>query len=96
MKKLKYMLLSLALIAVVGGALAFKAKFSTTYCTAPVNTDGSCPAACPAFTANSTIANAITSFCTTVPPNAQCTYLDVDQNPQPITCDRTTLLTTEQ
>ena len=33
MKKVKFMLLSLALIAVVGGALAFKAKFSTTFCT---------------------------------------------------------------
>jgi hypothetical protein len=33
MKKVKIMLLSLALIAVVGGALAFKAKFDTNYCT---------------------------------------------------------------
>jgi hypothetical protein len=33
MKKIKIMLLSLALFAVVGGALAFKAKFNKTYCT---------------------------------------------------------------
>jgi hypothetical protein len=33
MKKVKIMLLSLALIAVVGGALAFKAKFDVPYCT---------------------------------------------------------------
>ena len=37
MKKLKFMLLSFALLAIVGGALAFKAKFTTLYCTAPVN-----------------------------------------------------------
>ena len=35
MKKVKIMLLSLALIAVVGGALAFKSKLGSTFCTAP-------------------------------------------------------------
>lgn len=35
MKKIKIMLLSLALFAVVGGALAFKAKFSHDWCIAP-------------------------------------------------------------
>jgi len=34
MKKVKIMLLSLALFAVVGGALAFKAKFSNDWCLA--------------------------------------------------------------
>ena len=33
MKKVKIMLLSLALFAVVGGALAFKAKHTKQYCT---------------------------------------------------------------
>ena len=33
MQKVKMMLLSLALFAVVGGALAFKAKFTNTWCT---------------------------------------------------------------
>lgn len=33
MKKVKIMLLSLALFAVVGGALAFKAKFDQSFCT---------------------------------------------------------------
>ena len=33
MKRVKIMLLSLALFAVVGGALAFKAKFDNTWCT---------------------------------------------------------------
>ena len=36
MKKVKFMLLSLALVAVVGAALAFKVRYSGTYCTAPV------------------------------------------------------------
>ena len=44
MKKVKIMLLSLALFAVVGAALAFKARFLETYCTTnPVGT--TCPAA---------------------------------------------------
>jgi hypothetical protein len=33
MKKIKIMLLSLALFAIVGGALAFKAKFNKSFCT---------------------------------------------------------------
>jgi hypothetical protein len=33
MKKVKIMLLSLALFAVVGGALAFKAKYNKSFCT---------------------------------------------------------------
>lgn len=33
MKKIKFMLLSLALVAVVGGALAFKAKTGQHFCT---------------------------------------------------------------
>jgi hypothetical protein len=32
MKRVKFMLLSLTLLAVVGGALAFKAKFDIPYC----------------------------------------------------------------
>jgi hypothetical protein len=37
MKKVKMMLLSLALFAVVGAALAFKAKFQIDYCTTNVD-----------------------------------------------------------
>jgi len=33
MKRIKLMLLSLSLFAVVGGALAFKARFNTDFCT---------------------------------------------------------------
>ena len=35
MKKIKLMLLSLSILAVVGGALAFRAKSGDFYCTAP-------------------------------------------------------------
>ena len=42
MKKVKMMLLSLSLVAVVGGTLAFKARFDQAFCTAsPQN--GACP-----------------------------------------------------
>lgn len=47
MKKVKLMLLSLSILAVVGGALAFTAKTGTTYCTADVDSNGNCPAICP-------------------------------------------------
>jgi hypothetical protein len=40
MKKVKMMLLSLALVAVVGGALAFKAFDDNTYCTVPAWNSG--------------------------------------------------------
>ncbi len=36
MKRVKMMLLSLLVLGVVGGAMAFKAKFNATYCTTPV------------------------------------------------------------
>ncbi len=42
MKKIKIMLLSLALFAIVGGALAFKAKFDVDYCTTVTNSSFIC------------------------------------------------------
>ncbi|NII25835.1 hypothetical protein HB364_12120 [Pseudoflavitalea sp. X16] len=42
MKKIKFMLLSLSLVGVVGGALAFKAKFLDTYCVAALPAAGTC------------------------------------------------------
>jgi hypothetical protein len=46
MKKIKLMLASLSILAVVGGALAFSTNTGTTYCTAlPEN--GDCPQECP-------------------------------------------------
>ena len=54
MKKIKMMLLSLALFAVVGGALAFKAKYHLTFCTADAYFDPSlfAPYYCNFFQAN--------------------------------------------
>jgi hypothetical protein len=48
MKKVKLMLVSLSVLAVVGAALAFKAKDTGEFCTAPLNQDGkTCPQNCP-------------------------------------------------
>jgi hypothetical protein len=51
MKKIKLMLVSLSVLAVVGGALAFSAKSGSFYCTANTILDAhnnvTCPAACP-------------------------------------------------
>jgi hypothetical protein len=44
MQKVKMMLLSLALFAVVGGALAFKAKFHSSFCTVAAYFDSNLPA----------------------------------------------------
>ena len=46
MKRIKFMLLSLTLLAVVGGALAFKAKFITPICTTTTVGAGANPT-CP-------------------------------------------------
>ena len=74
MKKLKIMLLSLALFAVVGGALAFKAKYTSSYCTIRADFDGSawsCPStpgvpqACALFQTITTTTGSGIRFCTT-------------------------------
>jgi hypothetical protein len=42
MKKIKIMLISLALFAGVGGTIAFKAKFTQIYCISPVDSSWFC------------------------------------------------------
>ena len=65
MKKIKIMLLSLALFAVVGAALAFKARFLTQYCT--TNIVGSqCPAANACLLTTSTTIAATIPVCYTL------------------------------
>jgi hypothetical protein len=80
MKKVKIMLLSLALFAVVGGALAFKAKFSESYCkTATIQVAGggfACaanPGACQLINNSTTIFElpAQTTYCYTLLPVGQ-------------------------
>ena len=65
MKKVKLMLLSLSILAVVGGALAFTAKGSNKFCTAVINpANPYCNKACPNFTER-LLANAGDFICTT-------------------------------
>ena len=86
MKKLKIMLLSFALLAIVGGALAFKARFASLYCTAPVNPAGqqangfctsqgtnvkTCPHIYAATTDNSLGLGNIGFFCYTTAPKRE-------------------------
>jgi hypothetical protein len=49
MKRVKLMLLSLTVLAVVGGALAFNVRGAINYCTAKPDTNGNCPATCINF-----------------------------------------------
>ena len=77
MKKIKFMLLSLALLAVVGGALAFKAKYIETFCTTnaralPVGYTckdaQNIPLKCPTKIINRTTKLPVNNFhCTTTP-----------------------------
>jgi hypothetical protein len=83
MKKLKIMLLSFALLTVVGGALAFKAKFIQPYCTTTF--DEHCNVTCPTLTLSTT----------SVVGNVYCYTIDEvgvfddckDANFNPITCE---------
>lgn len=61
------MLISLLLLAVVGGVLAFKAKFEASYCTTAA-TNGTCPSGklCPNFTTLKTVSDGST-LCTVTP-----------------------------
>jgi len=65
MKKVKLMLVSLSVFAVVGGALAFTAKSGPKVCTADVLGDGSCPQYCP--TAKKLSLNPTSAFICTAP-----------------------------
>ena len=89
------MLLSFALLAVVGGALAFKAKFQTfKYCT--TTTQGN-TLDCKLIDARIAAVGTNVLY-TTAQPNEQgvfgCTTLDQDQNVIPLTCSTPTTITT--
>ena len=70
MNKLKLFLSLIAIIVVVGTAVAFKAKLGTTnYCTAPVPTGSTCALANPSCTGEAdgqTTVGATVHFCTVV------------------------------
>jgi hypothetical protein len=85
MKKIKIMLLSLALVAVVGGALAFKVRGTTTYCTAAVGASGTCDFACPnKKTGNPGGANFI---CTTIPRDNNGVLVCTDASNVKLPCE---------
>jgi hypothetical protein len=66
MKRVKLMLLSLTVLAVVGGALAFNVKGITKYCTASPDSFGNCPATCVNYQPNGLQFNAPSPLiCTT-------------------------------
>lgn len=70
---MKIMLLSFALLAIVGGALAFKAKSLPFYCTAAVESNGTClisgaQKACPNHILYTTAAGSTRfTYCYTTP-----------------------------
>jgi hypothetical protein len=75
MKRIKMMLLSLGLFAVVGGALAFKARFQTNYCV--TNTSAACDTQtglkCPnLFSKSKPDNNGTAAYCTTTVPSGGC------------------------
>lgn len=72
MKKVKFMLAAITIFAVVGGALAFKAKtFSVAFCTlddTPVTAGSVLPiGACPIVTLSTTTINPIVDFINATP-----------------------------
>jgi hypothetical protein len=102
MKKIKIMLLSFALLAIIGSALAFKAKFSEEYCTALPNAAGNCTVsvgvnkACPTQL-HGTIEGGIEriAYCYTT-DDADGNFDCKINNVTPLCITTTTLLTTNQ
>lgn len=101
MKKIKMMLMSLALLAVVGGALAFKAKFNAKFCTtaAVLNAQNvkvcpNAPSYCPNLlqASTTTTQNEDAIYCTTTPivVNNQSTCFVDNQPDQTLNCFQTT------
>jgi hypothetical protein len=86
MKKVKFMLLSLALVAVVGGALAFKAKTAHRFCSTIAHNVGGVSTCkvdnvvlkCPDFISKATIGGSTGDFYCTAPTNGDA--CDVNQD----------------
>ena len=86
MKKVKVMLVSIGVLAVVGGALAFNAaKFTTKFCTAPQNdASGKCPNGLVSSSTSGTgtiykyVLTSNTSNCASAKPacNSTTTFID--------------------
>ena len=93
MKKVKIMLMSLTLLAIVGGALAFKAKFQLQeYCTTTTTDAGPNPV-CPFFDELTTeVVSAHTTYYYTTPdPIQEPCFINGDT--EPIPCPQSTTFT---
>lgn len=89
MKKIKIMLLSLLLLAVVGGVLAFKAKFVRTYCTTLPIANGSGQLVCPTTTICPEMLNS-----TSIGGFGTAVTLCVTQKPFGVNCNQISACTT--
>ncbi|MCS3800137.1 hypothetical protein [Niastella sp. OAS944] len=92
MKRVKIMLLSLLVLAVAGGAMAFNAKRTTKFCTIATLSNGSCPtspSSCALYTGQTNAGGTGDVVCYT-------TQLSAQNNCSGITsCTTKTTLTTD-
>jgi hypothetical protein len=108
MKKIKFMLMSLALFAVVGGALAFKAKFTNSWCITSAKLSANGLYTCPnpvcgtsyAINARTTVNQppaGFTTFCSTVTNGLNPAQFDICTDAVGVTkkCPNTVTLTTD-
>jgi hypothetical protein len=98
MKRVKIMLMSICLVAVAGGVLAFKARNIQRFCVTATINGGECPNLCPNIANIITAAAGANIVCTAPPvvvgPNGQrsCTFLQGGVT-QTVTCDGTVRFT---
>jgi hypothetical protein len=81
MKKVKLMIVSLSILAVVSGALAFKVKQGDTFCAAVATSSTSCPVNCPDLKSITDPAAAADFVCTTPSVNEGCTNVKCPTSP---------------
>jgi hypothetical protein len=99
MKRVKIMLMSICLVAVAGGVLAFKARHPQRFCTA-ATINGACPNFCPSLAQVIVTASGSNIICTAPPvvvginQNA-CTFETMGQR-QTVTCDGTIRFTSTE
>jgi hypothetical protein len=70
---MKKIISALSILAIVGSALAFSPRFSSNFCTATPNSNGTCPSACTTKLSGYNIQAGGTVFChVAVPTNGSC------------------------
>jgi hypothetical protein len=87
MKRVKIMLTAIAVLAAVGGALAFNAKFNKRVCTAAYN--NGCPSSCSNLTTGHTDPSTGTMYCYKVVANGatSCSGITCNSASTTITSD---------